>query len=286
MRAKKSLGQNWLINPAIHEIIVSALDLKPGEKILEIGPGTGLLTEQLVATGAELLAVEKDSALASKLKTHYQSHNNVKIVEGDILKFDPARYGLGAGQPGVTTFDGGSATELKQSKVVTPGQFKVVGNIPYYLSSHLIRILLEEWPAPTLIVLLLQKEVAERITAQPGELSLLGLAAQYYSQVELLAPVKRADFDPIPAVDSALVRLTPNQKRPDKIFNQKLFRIARAAFGQKRKQLISSLSTNLNLERGQLTQLLTQCQISPQVRPETLAVSAWERLASALSLAE
>lgn len=262
MRAKKSLGQNWLINPAIHEIIVSALDLKPGEKILEIGPGTGLLTEQLVATGAELLAVEKDSALASKLKTHYQSHNNVKIVEGDILQFRPSEYDLKA------------------------GQFKVVGNIPYYLSSHLIKILLEEWPVPALIVLLLQKEVAERITAQPGELSLLGLAAQYYSQVELLAPVKRADFDPIPAVDSALVRLTPNQKRPDKIFNQKLFRIARAAFGQKRKQLISSLSTNLNLERGQLTQLLTQCQISPQVRPETLTVSAWERLASALSLAE
>ena len=262
MRAKKSLGQNWLINPAIHEIIVSALELKLGERVLEIGPGTGLLTEYLVAAGAEILAVEKDTTLAAKLKTQYQGHNNVKIVEGDILQCKPDDYSLAA------------------------GQFKVVGNIPYYLSSHLIRILLEEWPAPKTIVLLLQKEVAERITAQPGELSLLGLAAQYYSQVELLAPVKRADFDPIPAVDSALVRLTPNQKRPDKIFNQKLFRIARAAFGQKRKQLISSLSTNLNLERGQLTQLLTQCQISPQVRPETLTVSAWERLASALSLAE
>jgi 16S rRNA (adenine1518-N6/adenine1519-N6)-dimethyltransferase len=246
--AKKSLGQNFLVNPGVLDRIVRASDANAGDTILEIGPGTGTLTERLAATGARVIAIEKDARLIGPLREKFDDFPHVEIVEGDILTFDPSAYQLQA------------------------TSYKLVANIPYYLTSHLIRLLLESWPPPSQAVLMVQEEVARRIMAKPPDMNLLALSVQLYAQPSVVMRVSRGSFRPIPDVDSAVITIKPETDNEKREIAEKILAVAKKAFGQKRKQLKATMPVEA-LERAAL---------SPTARPQELSVDQWRRLAAVL----
>lgn len=252
--AKKSLGQNFLINPGVVQKIISAAELKEDDTIVEVGPGTGVLTAALAEQARRVVAIEKDHRLIEDLKKQF-TDKNIEIVEADILEFDPRSYKL------------------------EPKSYKVVANLPYYITSHFIRTVFEEWPRPKLLVLMVQKEVAQRIIATPPHMNLLALSVQYFSHPEIVATVSAGSFRPIPAVDSAVIKLVPHEKLPlSDPCREKLFLIWKTVFAGKRKQLINTLSLALDLERTKTEELLRLSNIAPKARPETLTLADWIRL--------
>lgn len=260
MKPKKSLGQHWLHDKDVLESIVKAADISKGETVLEIGPGTGTLTEKLIDRGVHVVAVEKDEALAADLKKRLHDHilkdrplrNAVAVVEGDILKFDLSQL---------------------------PTGYKVVANIPYYLTSNLLRALSETNNPPSLMVLLVQREVAERIAASQGQMSLLAISVQLYYRPTLGQVVPAQLFSPPPKVDSQVVIL---KRRPTPLFDsldsQKFFRIVRAGFSQRRKKLRSSLAGGLGISKGQVDELLDRAGIAHDARAQELSLEDWYKL--------
>ena len=273
IKPKKSLGQNFLINEGVYRKIVTALDIKTGDKILEVGPGLGTLTQYLADTGAEIVAVEKDDVLAGYLLQKFNTKKNVKIVGDDILKFNPETCSL------------------------KPVTYKVVGNIPYYLTSHLLRTVFEKWPRPELIVLMIQKEVAQRIVAKPPHMSLLAVSIQYYAQPKIISYVSHGNFYPPPEVDSALIRLMPRlqvtgyrlrgeggNKKPETwtLKPDAFFRVVRTGFAGKRKQLGNNLARGLKLEKNFVEEKLQSIGIDSKRRAETITLGEWGKLANTL----
>lgn len=271
--AKKSLGQHWLSDSATLRAICDAGEIEPNDTVLEIGPGTGTLTIHLLATGANIIAIEKDQKLASTLcerinlsqmsgvnREKVSKNNHVKgstshklrVVEGDVLEFD--------------------LTEL-------PADYKVVANIPYYLTSKLIRVLSETSNQASRVVLLVQKEVAERVTAQPGQMSLLAVSAQFYWQVELGEVVPARLFVPPPKVDSQVLIMT---RRAEPLFvgvDPKLyFRVVKAGFAARRKTLLNSLAGGLRTDKEQIQKVLELAQLTPTLRPQNLSLKDWRDL--------
>jgi 16S rRNA (adenine1518-N6/adenine1519-N6)-dimethyltransferase len=240
--AKKSLGQNWLVNEGVLERIVEVAQIIPGEKIVEVGPGKGALTRVLAQTGAEVFAIEKDRRLLESLRQEFGEQPNVHIIEGDILEFSPSTLPL------------------------EPGKWKLVANIPYYLTSHLLRILFSQWPQPQLSVLMVQAELAQRIIARPPDMNLLALAVQLYSDPRIVMRVSRGSFRPIPTVDSAVIAL--KHFPVDTKFNEQVLEYAKTAFGQRRKQLKSVFPP----------ETLSSIGISPTARPQELSPDQWQAL--------
>ncbi len=266
---KKSLGQNFLVNEGIYKKIVAALEIKKNDTIVEVGPGLDTLTGYLVESGARVIAIEKDEKLAAYLRDKFSNRKNVKIIEDDILKFNPKPYTL------------------------NPIPYKVVGNIPYYITSRLIRNILEDWPAPKSVVLMVQKEVAQRICARPPEMSLLALSVQYYAIPKIVSYVSSGSFYPPPKVDSAIIKLTPRlqvtgyrlqekdgNKKPETwpLKPETFFRVVRAGFAGKRKQLINSLARGLKISKQEIQQKLSSIDINPQRRAETLTIGEWQKI--------
>lgn len=251
---KKSLGQNFLVEPLALERIIQAAQIPPEASVLEVGPGLGSLTRRLAQAAGRVVAVELDGALIPILEDVLRDAPGVEIVHGDILKLDPAAL---MGQDG----------------------YFVVANIPYYITSNLIRHLLEAGIRPARLVLTVQREVAERITAGPGALSLLALGVQVYGKPQIAARIPAGSFYPPPTVDSAVVRvdLHPEPFIPAAQVDI-FFRLARAGFGQKRKTLRNSLSAGLDLPAARVVELLTAAGIDPQRRAETLSLDEWKRL--------
>lgn len=249
MKAKKSLGQHWLADEPTLERIVEAAELSAGETILEVGPGTGLLTRKLLASGAEVVAVEKDEALAAALPVA----DKLSIVADDILRFDP--------------------TQL-------PPGYKVVANIPYYLTSKLLQVLSESSNPPTKMVLLVQKEVAERICAEPGRLSILAVSVQLYYECKLGRVVPAQLFQPSPKVDSQLIVLN---RRAEPLFKDldttRFFRAVKAGFSGRRKKLRSSLSGGLRISKEESDKLLNVAGIDGNRRAQELSLEDWQQLA-------
>jgi len=261
IKPKKSLGQNFLINEGIYKKIVAALEIKGDDTIIEVGPGLGTLTEYLAESGAKIIAVEKDRKFAAYLKNKFPDRKNVRIIEGDILKFNPAYY---------------------QLQTIN---YKVVGNIPYYLTSHLLRIVLEKWPRPRLVVLMLQKEVAQRIIAKPPDMSLLAVSVQYYAKPEITNYVSAGSFYPPPKVDSAIIKLEiRNQKIENRKNDKEFFRVVRAGFSGKRKQLANNLSAGLKLSKKEIELKLLAVDVDPRRRAETLTVEEWQKITDILPL--
>ncbi len=261
--AKKALGQNFLALPAYAERIVAAAGLAPGDTVLEVGPGPGVLTGRLAAqvgAGGRVVAVELDERFVALLRREHAETPQVQIVHADILKHAPAR--------------------LLASEEAGAPPYVVVANLPYYITSHALRHLLESDPPPLRAVLMVQKEVAERIVAAPGDLSVLGVSVQYYAEPQLLFTVPAAAFYPAPKVESAVVRLVvrPQPAVPD-VPRARFFRVVRAGFGQKRKQLANSLSGGLALPKAEAARLLTAAGIDPARRAETLSLDEWGALA-------
>ncbi len=249
--ANKSLGQHWLNDQPTLQAICDAASLEEIDTVLEIGSGPGALTKLLVARVGQVIAVEFDSNLAEQLQSRVQA-TNLQVVNQDILKFD--------------------LTAL-------PADFKVVANIPYYLTSKLIRDLSESTNRPKTVVLLIQKEVAERVAAKPGALSILGVSAQYYWQVNLGKQVPAKFFTPPPKVDSKVLVL---QRREEPLFSdvstKLFFQLVKAGFSSRRKTLLNSISGGLRLSKQETAELLTKAGIDSGLRAQELALDDWHEL--------
>jgi 16S rRNA (adenine1518-N6/adenine1519-N6)-dimethyltransferase len=263
---KRSLGQNFLLDTTALDQIVAAADLLPTDTVLEIGPGLGTLTTRLASQAGHVVAVELDDRLIALLRADFADQPHVQIVHGDILTFAPSEL---------------LADQLSQS---TAG-YKVVANLPYYITSAVLRHLLEAAVPPTLAVVMVQKEVAERICAQPGALSILAVSVQFYAVPRIVQVVPAAAFYPAPKVDSAVLRLDLRpQPAVTDISPQAFFRVVRAGFGQKRKQLINSLGAGLGLPKSAIQSALTIAAIDPTRRAETLTLDEWGQLCRALAM--
>lgn len=248
IQPRHDLGQNFLVDADSLNLIIQAAGLSAEDTVLEIGPGLGSLTVKLAEKVKKVIAVESDPKLAQLLGRYASS--NTEIIQSDILQFDFRQL---------------------------PKNYKVVSNIPYYLTSKIIRLLVENPNPPQTIVLLIQKEVAQRVCALPGDLSVLGLSVQYYGQPEIIGYVEREKFWPSPEVNSAILKISVSGP----VFEadpQKLFRLVKAGFGEKRKMLKNSLAGGLNASDELISTMLSDAGISPDRRAQELSLKDWEKL--------
>lgn len=249
----KSLGQHWLHDRLVLEHIAECADIDSSDTVLEIGPGLGTLTSELLRRAQKVLAVEFDGALAEKLPGQFPG-KNLEVINEDILGFDLSPL---------------------------PKGYKVVANVPYYITSKIVQKLMTADNKPAVTVLLVQKEVAERIAAKPGDMSILAISAQVYAEATLGDVVPAALFTPPPKVDSQVVVLkTREQSLVTPSDAKAFFRIVKAGFSAKRKKLRSSLSGGLGISKQEAEALLHSANISPDSRAEDLAMSDWLRLAN------
>jgi len=258
---KKSLGQHWLHDEATLDAIVDAADVHAGDPVLEIGPGLGTLTRRLLARGAQVTAVEFDESLARNLQKTFAEDiaaRELTVVHEDILRFDLTQLPLG---------------------------YKVVANIPYYLTSNLIRVLTESINPFGTAALLIQKEVAQRAAAKPGQMSLLSVSAQFYCDVSLGPVVPAELFTPPPKVDSQVLVLKylTEPRFGNSLDTKAFFRVVRAGFSQKRKTLENALSGGLQIPKDQAHQLLEAAGIQANQRAQALSLDSWYELSKAVS---
>jgi 16S rRNA (adenine1518-N6/adenine1519-N6)-dimethyltransferase len=254
LRADKSLGQNFLQDHFALEAIAAAAAIKSTDTVLEIGPGLGSLTRYLAVSAKRVVAVELDKDLLIPLRAVLTPYPNVQVVHGDILKLSP-------------------------QKLIVEENYIVAANIPYYITSAVIRHLLESNSKPRRIVLTIQKEVAERICAKPGDLSLLALSVQVYGNPRIAARIPASAFFPEPKVDSAILCV---DIYPDPMIKPELigtfFKTIKAGFSQKRKTLRNSLSSGLHISTMASAAMLTKANIDPMRRAETLSIEEWQTL--------
>jgi 16S rRNA (adenine1518-N6/adenine1519-N6)-dimethyltransferase len=258
LRPRKGLGQNFLVDPFHLGKIIEAAELSTADTVLEIGPGPGTLTRFLIEAAGQVIAVELDSQMVNLLQQEYGHHPNLSIVEADILK-------------------------VNINQIVTASPFKVVANLPYYITSAVMRHLLESTPRPQRLVVTVQKEVAQRIVAEPGKMSILAVSVQFYGQPKLVHRIPAGAFYPPPKVDSAVVCIDTFTELPLAAAGaDHFFRVVKAGFSQKRKQLKNSLAGGLQLTMPEVVEAMRQADIEPSRRAETLSLAEWGRLAEAL----
>lgn len=257
VRAKKSLGQNFLRDVDVIDRILEIAELGSEDRVLEIGPGTGSLTTHLLARAASVTAVEIDHDMIIRLGDTFCESRGLSLLEANILDMDLGSYLRDAG--------------------FEDGKYKIVANIPYYITAPIIRLLLSLLIRPERMVLMVQDEVADRLSAAPGSMSLLSLMAQYYADVSKELFVPRSAFSPEPKVDSAVISLVPKRtysKDADRI----LFRTARAGFAARRKTLANNLSSAFRITRKEAEDLLIGTGLGPLVRAQELSVESWVEL--------
>jgi 16S rRNA (adenine1518-N6/adenine1519-N6)-dimethyltransferase len=259
LRPRRSLSQNFLTDAAALDAIVEAAELAEGDRVLEIGPGLGVLTRRLLAAGASVLAVELDQRLAAYLRRELGGIERFELLEADALSLHP--------------------------REIFPGEsYKLVANIPYHITSPLLHALLEGERPPELAVLLVQLEVAERVAAPPGQMSYLSVFTQNIADAEVVARVPAAAFEPSPDVDSAVLRL---RRRADPSVapgpgREPFYRVVQAGFRQRRKQIHNGLSRELPVPGGAVMAALGACAVDGERLPQTLTVDEWTCLAGRL----
>ena len=259
LRPRKALSQNFLTDPAVLDAIVAAADLRAGDRVVEIGPGLGVLTRRLLAAGASVLAVELDPRLAHYLRRELGAVPAFELIEADALAFHPRE--AFAGEP-----------------------FKMIANIPYHITSPLLHAFLEGRRPPELSVLLVQLEVAERVAAPPGRMSYLSVFVQNIASAEVLERVPALAFEPAPEVDSAILRL---RSRPVPVValdrREPFYRLVQAGFRHRRKQIHNALGRELPVDAGALGTALDGCRIDGERRPQTLTIEEWACLARTMA---
>jgi 16S rRNA (adenine1518-N6/adenine1519-N6)-dimethyltransferase len=235
---KKYMGQNFLIDENILNKIIDSADLSTKDTVLEIGPGLGILTAELAKKTKRVIAIEKDKKMCEILKDVLKEFKNIEIVNEDILKIEPAEL----------------------------SDYKIVANIPYYLTSPLIRKFLEAKNKPSVIVLMIQKEVAQRITAKPPHMNILSIAVQFYAEPKIIDYVPKNSFFPVPKVDSAIIKIIP--KQIPEIDTEKFFTLVKKGFSAKRKMLKNNIP-EANLKKAGL---------NPEARAENLSIDNWMKI--------
>ena len=269
VRPSKGLGQSFLIDRGVLERIVEASHLTPDDIVLEVGPGTGLLTHRLAQVARAVVAVELDRKMFPILEETLRDCRNVHLVQGDILAVDPvAEITKALGMAEASTL-----------------RYKVVANLPYYITSAVLRHLLAARVRPEQLLVMVQREVARRIVASPGELSLLAISVQAFGAPEIVGHVPARAFFPRPKVDSALLRVHVYEqpKVPPEV-QERFFRLVHAGFSQKRKQLHNSLAHALCIPHESVLAALAEAGIAPDRRPQTLSIEEWLRLTTLLPL--
>lgn len=262
LRARHSLSQNFLADPEVLEAILAEAAPAPGSRILEIGPGLGFLTGGLLDAGAQVTAVELDRGLAAFLRERFDADigsGALRLIEGDALDEDLTR--------------------------LVPAPYDVVANLPYHVTSPILHRLLGDAPRPERLVLMVQREVAERIAAPPGGMSYLSVFVQYHATVRIAFEVPPEAFEPEPAVRSAVIVVEPfpdDDRLPSPEAEDALWRLVQAAFRERRKMLHNVLSRQLPVEPARVDAALAAAGIAPDRRPQTLAVGEWLELLTAL----
>lgn len=261
LRPSKGLGQNFLIDKKVLGKIIEAAELKPEDTVLEIGPGIGTLTQELAKKVKKVIAVEKDKRMVEILKETLKDFKNAEIIQGDILKIENWKL-------------------IENSKLKIGNSYKVVGNLPFYLTAPVIRQFLELPRArPREMVLVSQKEVAERICAKPPKMNLLAVSVQFYSRPEVVYFVSKKSFWPQPEVDAAILKIQILKTKFQNINKDLFFKIVKSGFSQPRKQLINNLSNGLDADKIKTEAWLRENNIQPSQRAETLTVKEWIKLA-------
>lgn len=261
-KPKKRLGQHFLVDEAVLERILSAAELSPGDIVVEIGPGLGILTEGLAKRGARVIAVELDSKLVALLKKRLATFPDVKIVHADILKVTPQQL---------------LENNLPDSEPARG--YKVIANLPYYITSPVLSHFLEAQPRPLEMVVMVQKEVGEAIAAAPGKMRFLSVKTQFYSKPSIMSYVPAASFYPPPKVDSVILRLDVYSQLPIEVSDvASFFDIVMHGFSAPRKQLRNSLAHSLEMPPSQVASLLEKAGIEAKRRAETLNLEEWGEL--------
>lgn len=258
IKMSKKLGQNFLIKRGIVDEIVHVAELTPGEPVLEVGPGIGTLTQGLAQSGADVTAIELDRRLLEVLDTTLASYDNVRIIHGDVLKLDVP-------------------------SIMNHKPFKVVANLPYYITTPIIMSLLESKLPIERLVVMVQKEVALRMVAKPGtkDYGALSVAVQYYTEPDIVLDVPPKSFLPAPAVTSSVIRCVLRDKPPVDVIDEKLFfRVVKAGFAQRRKTFANTMKTT-GLSKDRIEELLAKANIDGQRRGETFTLQEFADVANA-----
>ena len=260
IKAKKSLGQNFLKDDAVLQRIVESAKLSTDDVVIEIGPGHGALTEILTQKCKKVIAIELDDRLIEVLQKKFENQKNIEILHDDILKINLPKL--------ITDYE------------LPVAGYKVVANLPYYITSPIIRLFLETQYPPQEMILMVQKEVAERICAKAGKMSILAVSVQYYAKPEYLFTVPKESFEPKPKIESAVIRIIRNndQETRDKQDTKKFFRIVRAGFSAKRKTLVNNLSNGLQIDKEEIEEKLISLGFSKNTRAQELGVEDWNKL--------
>jgi len=260
----KQLGQHFLVDEEILAKIARAADLNKKDVVVEIGPGLGILTRELALRCREVIAIEKDKKMTELLKKNTERFKNVEIIEGDVLKRATVSF----------------------KDIKTLNSYKVVANIPYYITSPILKLFLESSVKPKEMILLIQKEVAERICAAPGKLSVLALSVQIYGEPKIIGFVSKNSFWPVPKVDSAILKISgiksaaeiEKNLKFEKASLKSLFRIIKIGFSSKRKKLANNLSGGLNLEKSKVLEIFEELKINKNSRAQELTLKEWADL--------
>lgn len=254
LRPDKKLGQNFLTDPVSLEKIITAADINPQDVVLEIGPGFGSLSRYIATIARTLVCVELDIDLIPPLESVLSQYSNVRIIQADILQLIP-------------------------DQIVESNDYLVVANVPYYITSAIFRHLLAAKNKPRRIVFTIQKEVAKRICAKPGDMSLMALSIQIFGEPRIIDTISAESFYPVPKVDSAIIRVDVYTQPivPSAILDT-FFKISKAGFSQKRKTLRNSLSAGLQISSSEAEEILEKSKIDPMRRAETLSIPEWEVL--------
>lgn len=261
VRPRKRLGQNFLLDPAAMGRIVEAADLSAADSVVEVGAGVGHLTRLLAAEAGTVVALELDDRLVEILREQVAELTNVRVIHGDVLNIPDFGF-----------------ADLA---------YKIVGNLPYYITSAVLRHFLEGRPRPALLAVTVQREVAERIVAEPGDMSLLAVSVQFYGRPRILARIPSGSFYPSPQVDSAIVRIDvdaePQVDLDEVVSETAFFRVVRAGFSQRRKTLRNSLSGGLGLDPAVVEDGLRKAGVDPRRRAQTLSLQEWAAVARRLA---
>jgi len=261
LKARKRLGQHFLIDGEVLEAILTAAELTPTDTVIEVGPGPGIMTAELAKRAGWVIAVELDNRLADILKKTL-AHDNVVILNEDVLGTDPGALLQGRAP----------------SFPAALSPYKVVANLPYYITSPVLRHFLEASVKPEVMVVMVQKEVAEAIVAGPGRRSVLSIGVQFYGRPSIVAYVPASSFYPAPEVDSAVVKIDVYPQPPVDVDEEGFFKLVRAGFTASRKQVANSLAQGLKLPKAEVLALLEKAGIDPRRRAETFTLEEWATL--------